>query len=69
MLVVVGLLATVVRQWAIWPGSLDTSGSFWLAAPLIMLGWLAVIALLGGYREQMFGAGVEEYKISSTPPC
>ena len=29
----------------------------------MLVGWIGVIAALGGYRERLFGAGVDEYKI------
>jgi exopolysaccharide biosynthesis polyprenyl glycosylphosphotransferase len=32
------------------------------AGPLIILGWVVAIALAGGYRGQVFGAGTDEYK-------
>ena len=32
-----------------------------VSGPLIVLGWVAVIALRGGYQSDVFGAGSEEY--------
>ena len=29
---------------------------------MIIIGWIAAIFLLGGYRQQVFGAGLDEYK-------
>jgi len=37
-------------------GSLDVGG------PVMIVGWVAAIFLLGGYRPQVFGAGLDEYK-------
>ena len=33
-----------------------------VAGPIMLLGWLTSIAVLGGYREEVFGAGADEYK-------
>lgn len=33
-----------------------------LAGPLLILGWVAMIFLFGGYRADVFGAGLDEYK-------
>src|SRR3954452_117409 len=33
-----------------------------VAGPAIVLGWLALIFAFGGYRLQVFGAGLDEYK-------
>ena len=30
--------------------------------PVMIIGWVAAIFLLGGYRPQVFGAGLDEYK-------
>jgi exopolysaccharide biosynthesis polyprenyl glycosylphosphotransferase len=40
----------------------DVSSSLAIAGPLIVLGWLLIIALMGGYRNDVFGAGTDEYK-------
>lgn len=37
-------------------GMLDVAG------PLMILGWVLTIFLLGGYRAEVFGAGLDEYK-------
>ncbi|GGF43627.1 polyprenyl glycosylphosphotransferase [Marmoricola endophyticus] len=36
------------------------------AGPQILVGWLLVLALLGGYSRRFFGAGVEEYRVILT---
>lgn len=33
-----------------------------LAGPLILLGWVGVIAACGGYERSIFGSGTDEYK-------
>ncbi|MET0998151.1 MAG: hypothetical protein ABWX73_05500, partial [Marmoricola sp.] len=38
------------------------SNSLDVAGPVMIIGWVAAIFLLGGYRPQVFGAGLDEYK-------
>ncbi len=33
-----------------------------IAGPVMIIGWVAAIFLFGGYRHEVFGAGVDEYK-------
>ncbi|WP_370290672.1 sugar transferase [Nocardioides sp.] len=40
----------------------DVSGSLTIAAPLIALGWLAVLAVSSAYEQENFGAGTDEYR-------
>ncbi|GEP40464.1 polyprenyl glycosylphosphotransferase [Nocardioides psychrotolerans] len=40
----------------------DVSTSLWMVGPLIVLGWIASIALVGGYAKSVFDAGPDEYK-------
>src|ERR1044072_2640888 len=42
--------------------SRDVGDSLTVAGPLMIIGWVAAIFLLGGYRPQVFGAGLDEYK-------
>jgi exopolysaccharide biosynthesis polyprenyl glycosylphosphotransferase len=64
------VIVTVVGFVAIWgrkrlgvfENPADVSSSLALAGPLIIIGWVLVIALFGGYRNDVFGAGTEEYK-------
>jgi exopolysaccharide biosynthesis polyprenyl glycosylphosphotransferase len=47
------------------PLEVSTSGmanSLAVLGPVMILGWVAVILALGGYRQQVFGAGLDEYK-------
>jgi exopolysaccharide biosynthesis polyprenyl glycosylphosphotransferase len=64
VLVLLAVAAATARAWLDWfSGPLDVRATFWSAGPVILAGWIALIALLGGYRERWFGDGVEEYKI------
>ncbi|WP_051551862.1 sugar transferase [Nocardioides sp. URHA0020] len=38
------------------------ASSLQVAGPMVLLGWLVVIAAFGGYRDDVFGAGTDEYK-------
>src|SRR6478609_9712446 len=40
----------------------DVTSSLQVAGPLVLLAWLVVIAAFGGYRDDVFGAGTDEYK-------
>src|ERR1700710_1755643 len=40
----------------------DVGDSLTVAGPFMIVGWVAAICLLGGYRPQVFGAGLDEYK-------
>jgi exopolysaccharide biosynthesis polyprenyl glycosylphosphotransferase len=64
VLVLLAIAAASARAWLGWfGGPLDVKATFWMAGPAMLAGWIAVIAMLGGYRERWFGHGVEEYKI------
>jgi len=43
-------------------GTTDVGESLTVAGPIMIVGWVAAIFLLGGYRPQVFGAGLDEYK-------
>ena len=59
----VGVLAVWGRKGlGIFENPADVSSSLAFAGPLIVLGWLLIIALMGGYRNDVFGAGTDEYK-------
>ena len=59
----VGLIAIVGRrELDIFTASANVEQSVTVAGPLIILGWLATIALGGGYKADIFGAGMDEYK-------
>ena len=40
----------------------DVGDSLTVAGPVMIIGWVIAIFLLGGYRPQVFGAGLDEYK-------
>jgi exopolysaccharide biosynthesis polyprenyl glycosylphosphotransferase len=40
----------------------DVGDSLTIAGPVMIIGWVVAIFLLGGYRPQAFGAGLDEYK-------
>ena len=51
----------------------DVGHSLDVAGPVMIIGWVAAIFLLGGYRPQVFGAGLDEYKstdqrLAARPP-
>jgi exopolysaccharide biosynthesis polyprenyl glycosylphosphotransferase len=46
----------------IFGGSAEVSPHLLSIAPLIIVGWIAVTYLFGGYRSDIFGAGTEEFK-------
>jgi exopolysaccharide biosynthesis polyprenyl glycosylphosphotransferase len=50
------------RELDIFTASARVESSLTIAGPVMILGWLAAIGLLGGYRNDVFGAGVDEYK-------
>src|SRR3954454_976170 len=56
-------LAAIGReQFGFFDNPADVSSNLSVAGPLIVLGWVLAIAVLGGYRHSVFGAGTEEYK-------
>ena len=63
-MVIVGITAAALREWFGWfERPLHVPDTFWVAGPLMLVAWIAIIAALGGYRERLFGSGVDEYKI------
>lgn len=63
VMLVVGLVAIVGRrELAIFTASADVESTLTFAGPLMILGWVATIAVAGGYRTDIFGAGLDEYK-------
>jgi len=43
-------------------GTAEVSSNLPVAAPLMVVGWIAMTYLIGGYRADVFGAGTEELK-------
>lgn len=63
VMVGVGLVAIVGRrELDIFTSTANVEHSVTVAGPLIIMGWLATIALGGGYKADIFGAGMDEYK-------
>jgi exopolysaccharide biosynthesis polyprenyl glycosylphosphotransferase len=59
----VGLVAAIGRERLdLFDKSARVVDSLGLAAPLIVVGWLVAIAVFGGYRRHIFGAGSDEFK-------
>lgn len=58
-----GLVAVVGRNHlGIFDDPHNVTQSAKLVAPFVATGWLATIAVLGGYRDDVFGAGTDEFK-------
>ncbi|ROR92524.1 sugar transferase [Nocardioides aurantiacus] len=58
-------VAVLGRESIALPGpsaSNDVTSTLEVAGPLMMFGWVAVLFLMGAYRLQVFGAGLDEYK-------
>ena len=46
----------------IFQGAADVSSSLTVVGPLLVLGWVALVAVRGGYEQDVFGVGTDEYK-------
>lgn len=63
LMVGIGLVAIVGRrELDIFTSSGDVESSVTVAGPMIIAGWIATIALTGGYKRDLFGAGTDEYR-------
>ena len=63
VMVGIGLIAIVGRrELDIFTSSASVESSVTVAGPLIIAGWIATIALTGGYKRDLFGAGTDEYR-------
>ena len=59
VMIAVGLVAILGRrELDFFTASFDVEQSVTVAGPLIILGWLATIAISGGYETDIFGAGI-----------
>jgi exopolysaccharide biosynthesis polyprenyl glycosylphosphotransferase len=57
------LLAVWGRQrLGVFESPADVTSAMLVVGPLLLLGWLLMISLFGGYRDNVFGAGTDEYK-------
>ena len=63
IITVVGGLAVWGRQrFGVFDNPADVTSSLTVAGPLILIGWVVLVAAFGGYRDDIFGAGTDEYK-------
>lgn len=65
LVVITGAMMLAVagrKRLSVFDSPADVTASLMIVGPLLLLGWLVVIALFGGYREDVFGAGTDEYK-------
>lgn len=63
LMAVVGLVAIVGRrELDVFASSAQVEDQLVLAGPLMIVGWIATVALLGGYRRDVFGVGTDEYR-------
>ena len=62
--IVVACVAAVLgrNDLALFDETANVTGSATLVAPFLAAGWLTMIATLGGYRGDVFGAGPDEFK-------
>ncbi|MBJ7358869.1 sugar transferase [Nocardioides sp.] len=65
----IGLVAASVvlavlgrKQLSLFTSAADISSHLTFVGPLLVLGWVVVVYLAGGYRADVFGAGTDEYK-------
>lgn len=64
---VVMTAAAVLAAWGrerlgVFENSADVSSALAMIGPLVVVGWVVLIAMFGGYRNDVFGAGTDEYK-------
>ena len=64
LIVLAGVLAALGREQLTWFFGTEASVRelVGVVGPLMLAGWVATIAVLGGYREEVLGAGTDEYK-------
>src|SRR4051794_33463355 len=65
VLVTLSVFAAILGREAIPFANLPTHNvgdSLTVAGPIMIIGWVTAIFLLGGYRPAVFGAGLDEYK-------
>ena len=56
-------VAVLARQrLAVFDSSADVSGSLVVVGPALIVGWIALILVRGGYERDVFGVGTDEYK-------
>ena len=63
VMVTVGVIAAIGRErLTIVGGAAEVTSWLDIAGPLMLVGWLLTVAVYGGYRVNVFGAGTDEYK-------
>lgn len=63
LMTVVGLVAILGRrELEVFASSAQVEGQLVVAGPLMIVGWIATIALLDGYHRDVFGVGTDEYR-------
>ncbi|MAY97002.1 sugar transferase [uncultured Nocardioides sp.] len=63
LMIGIGFVAIVGRrELDIFTSSASVESNASVAGPLIIAGWIATIALTGGYKKDVFGAGTDEYR-------
>ncbi|MCM0621827.1 sugar transferase [Nocardioides bruguierae] len=63
IIVLIGALAVVGRrELPLFDEAASVEMSLVIAGPLILFGWLLAVALNGGYRKDVFGVGLDEFK-------
>src|SRR5690349_16982 len=63
MVTLVSLLAATLHPIVpIFDAAEDLGSTLTLAGPLMGLGWLVGIAIIGGYDANVFGSGADEFK-------
>ncbi|MCW2762920.1 MAG: sugar transferase [Marmoricola sp.] len=56
------ILGRETLNFAVNVGDAQVGRALEVAGPVMIIGWVGAIFLLGGYRPQVFGAGLDEYK-------
>ncbi|MDO3396329.1 sugar transferase [Nocardioides sp. SOB44] len=63
LVAVVGLVAIVGRrELDVFASSAQVESQLAVAGPLMIAGWIAMLAILGAYHRDVFGAGTDEYR-------
>lgn len=63
MVFVTGAIADITRNsMDVFNTDVNVPEQLGIAGPLILLGWIAIIAACGGYERSVFGSGTDEYK-------
>ena len=64
VLIALSVIAAILgRETIPFPMDVQVGHALDVAGPAMIIGWVTAIFLLGGYRPQVFGAGLDEYKV------